>query len=164
MRQGKFNPLVRIFGLCVVAALSGCGLFAPKVELDSLTLDVAPRANDNTPIAVDFVAVRDTELLKLMSGMSAKQWFAEREQLQLDYRNAFSVWGLELVPGQVLAFDRFPLSGTPAAGLLVFSSYDTPGVHRLRLDEMSVVLLRFENRDMRLFGPDEQRYGLRWFH
>ncbi|NHN76982.1 type VI secretion protein [Azotobacter chroococcum] len=164
MKPGMFHFGNIVFGSLAALALSACSLFEPGVELKALTLDVAPRANDNTPIAVDFVAVQDPELLKLFSGMSARQWFAEREQLGLDYRKAFSMWGLELVPGQFLELERFPLSGAPAAGLLVFAGYNTPGVHRLRLDEMSVVQLRFESRDMRLFGTNERRYGLRWFH
>lgn len=164
MKQGRFFFGSIVLGSFAVLALGACSLFEPGVGLKALTLDVAPRANDDTPIAVDFVAVREPELLKLFSGMSARQWFAERDQLRLDYRQAFSVWGLELVPGQFLEFERFPLSGTPAAGLLVFASYNAPGVHRLRLDEMSAVQLRFESRDMRLFGKNERRYGLRWFH
>nr|BFE96348.1 hypothetical protein GCM10020185_68840 [Pseudomonas brassicacearum subsp. brassicacearum] len=75
-------------------ALTGCSLFLPPgVDLGSLTLDVAPRANDDTPIAVDFIAVNDPDLLKQLSGITASQWFAEREQFQRDYRQLMSVWG-----------------------------------------------------------------------
>ncbi len=87
------------FGFLLSLALTGCSLFAPSVDLDSLTLDVAAGANDDTPIAVDFIAVNDPDLLKQLSGITASQWFAEREQFQRDYRQLMSVWGLELVPG-----------------------------------------------------------------
>lgn len=49
------------YGFFLSLALTGCSLFAPSVDLDSLTLDVAPRANDDTPIAVDFIAVNDPD-------------------------------------------------------------------------------------------------------
>ncbi len=51
-----------------ILALAGCSyFFAPRVELQRLTLDVAARANDDSPIAVDFVAVKDAELFKEQS-------------------------------------------------------------------------------------------------
>ncbi|BBP78186.1 type VI secretion protein [Pseudomonas gingeri] len=144
--------------LIFVAALilSGCSFFGPKVGVASLTLDVAPLANDNTPIAVDFVAVKDPDLLKQLAGMSAKQWFGEREQFQRDYRQQLSVWGLELVPGQFVAEQDFPLKGEKAAGLLVFASYNTPGAHRLRLDDQREAWLKFNSREMSLLNPADR--------
>ncbi|WP_296218793.1 type VI secretion protein [Pseudomonas sp. UBA2684] len=156
MKQGRLVFLGRVFAVLIVLTLSACSWREPKVELDSLTLDVAPRANNDTPIAVDFIAVKDAELLKLLSGIPAKQWFAEREQYQRDYRALVSVWSLELVPGQFMESTGFPLGGEAAAGLLVFAGYNTPGAHRLRLDEQRKVWLKFESRDMRLLGDDQR--------
>lgn len=140
----------RVFAATLLLSLCGCSLFGPRVDLDSLTLDVAPRANDNTPIAVDFIAVNDPDLLKQLSGITARQWFAEREQFQRDYRQLISVWGLELVPGQFIDRQPFPLEGKRAAGLLVFASYNTPGAHRLRLDDQNDAWLKFDSREMNL--------------
>ena len=144
----------RLFLTLLFASQAGCSLFGPKVDLDSLTLDVAPKANDDTPIAVDFIAVVDPDLLKQLSGISASQWFAEREQYQRDYRQLMSVWGLELVPGQFIDRQPFPLGGKKAAGLLVFASYTTPGAHRLRLDDQSEAWLKFDSREMSLVNTE----------
>jgi len=135
--------------------VSGCSFFGPRVGLDEVTLDVAARANDDTPIAVDFVAVKDADLLKQLTAMSARQWFSEREQFQRDYRQQLAVWGLELVPGQFIAPQRFPLGGEQAAGLLVFASYNTPGAHRLRLDDQRRAWLKFNSREMSLVNAGE---------
>ncbi len=145
----------RLFLTLVLVSLAGCSFFGPKVDLDSLTLDVAPKANDDTPIAVDFIAVADPDLLKQLSGISASQWFAGREQYQRDYRQLMSVWGLELVPGQFIDRQPFPLGGKKAAGLLVFASYNTPGAHRLRLDDQSEAWLKFDSREMSLVNATE---------
>ncbi|WP_435036180.1 type VI secretion protein [Pseudomonas neuropathica] len=145
----------RLFLTLVLVSLAGCSFFGPKVDLDSLTLDVAPKANDDTPIAVDFIAVADPDLLKQLSGINASQWFAEREQYQRDYRQLMSVWGLELVPGQFIDRQPFPLGGKKAAGLLVFASYNTPGAHRLRLDDQSEAWLKFDSREMSLVNATE---------
>ena len=144
----------RICVALVFALLTGCSFFGPKVDLDSLTLDVAPKANNDTPIAVDFIAVNDPDLLKQLSGISAAQWFADREQYQRDYRQLMSVWGLELVPGQFIDRQSFPLGGKKAAGLLVFASYNTPGAHRLRLDDQREAWLKFDSREMNLVSQE----------
>lgn len=100
MKHGCFT-ICRKFSLALaILALAGCSyFFAPRVELQRLTLDVAARANDDSPIAVDFVAVKDAELFKELAGLPASQWFANREQYRRDYRQQFAVWSLELVPG-----------------------------------------------------------------
>ncbi|MGE8179268.1 type VI secretion protein [Pseudomonas helvetica] len=150
MRKGKFIVRAGFFISLSFLLLAGCSLFGPRVDLDRLTLDVAAHANDDTPIAVDFVAVNDPDLLKQLSALTARQWFSEREQFQRDYRQLMTVWGLELVPGQFIDQQPFPLGGKRAAGLLIFASYNTPGAHRLRLDDQSKAWLKFDSREMTL--------------
>ncbi len=123
MKHGCFT-ICRKFSLALaILALAGCSyFFAPRVELQRLTLDVAARANDDSPIAVDFVAVK-----------------------------------LELVPGQFIESESFPLRGDRATGLLVFAGYNTPGAHRLRLDQQQRVWLRLDTREMRLVNDPATR-------
>ncbi|MGP0170819.1 type VI secretion protein [Pseudomonas sp. NCHU5208] len=153
MTQGR--SILRCISLFAVMSLTliGCSFFSSeKIKLDSLVLDVAEGANDDTPIAVDFVLVTDADLFKLLSGVNARQWFSEREQYRRDYRQQFSIWSQELVPGQFREVRDFPFSGQEAAGLLVFAGYNTPGAHRLRLNEPGRVWLRFDSREMRLLS------------
>lgn len=140
-----------------ILALAGCSyFFAPRVELQRLTLDVAARANDDSPIAVDFVAVKDAELFKELAGLPASQWFANREQYRRDYRQQFAVWSLELVPGQFIESESF-LARRPRNWTLVFAGYNTPGAHRLRLDQQQRVWLRLDTREMRLVNDPATR-------
>ncbi|MGA4532084.1 type VI secretion protein [Ectopseudomonas chengduensis] len=150
MTQGRSISCFPALLLVLILMLTGCGFRGERIGLDSLTLDVAERANDDTPVAVDFVAVHDPDLLKLLSEIPSRQWFTERDQYRRDYRKLFSVWSLELVPGQFRDVRDFPFSGDQAAGLLVFAGYNTPGAHRLRLSESGRVWLRFDSREMRL--------------
>lgn len=146
---------IRLLALIMTALLpAGCSLFGPRVDIDSLSLDVAPRANDDSPIAVDFVAANDSELLARLSELTARQWFATREQYQRDFRQHLYVWGLELVPGQLIESTDFPLEGKPAVGLLVFANFQSPGAHRLRLEEQRTIRLKFDNREMTSLEPN----------
>jgi len=154
MKQKHFFFRETFFGLLVAVTLAGCSYFGPKVVLNSLTLDVAMRANNDSPIAVDFIAVKDPDLLRQLSGITAKQWFAEHEQYQRDYGQHIVVWGVELVPGQFIQSSIFPLEGEAAVGLLVFAGYNTPGAHRLKLDDQHKAWLKFDSREMSLLSDN----------
>ncbi|GHD56214.1 type VI secretion protein [Jeongeupia chitinilytica] len=138
--------------LLLIAGLSACALMHPDVAMRSAVIEVAPGANDDTPIAVDFLAVDDPDLLKTLLTISSSQWFAAREQYRRDYPQALQVWGLEVVPGQRLVFERVPIAGVPALSVLVFASYDAPGAHRLRLEGERDVRLRLDSRSLQLAG------------
>ena len=59
MTQGRATSYRFAVLLSLLMALCGCSFRGERIQLDSLTLDVAEQANDDTPIAVDFVAVHD---------------------------------------------------------------------------------------------------------
>lgn len=154
MRLKKFMFFKMMVVLLSVAWIGGCSLFGSKVSVDGVTLDVALRANDDSPIAVDFIAVNDIDLLAKLSGLTAKQWFATRDQYQRDFRQTIYVWGLELVPGQLIESSTFPLDGRPSVGLLAFANYQSPGAHRLRLEDQRSIRLKFDAREMTLLDQN----------
>lgn len=151
MRNGYLAGLF----CCLALGVGGCSSlgFGPSVKLQAATLDVVSMANDDTPLAVDFVAAKDPELYKLLLGLPAAKWFEQREQLLRDYSADLKVWELELVPGQHLETEDVPIRGESAAGLLVYAGYAGPGMHRLSLDTRKKVWLRFESKNMRLMEP-----------
>lgn len=156
MRLVRLTFVAVLLGL--LPLLTGCSYFSqPSVELRSITLDMSPQANRDTPLAVDFVAVQDPELLKLLLSIPAKQWFEQREQMRRDYLKAIDVWSLELVPGQFMESRDIPLYGKAAVGLLVYAGYNNAGTHRLRLEQQKKIWLRFESKNMRLLGDASQR-------
>ena len=146
-------------GMAVIVAvflINGCSFFPPRVELRDVTIDVEPKANNNTPVAVDFVAASDPRMLERLKGTSASQWFEQRQQLQRDYPGEFTVWSLEVVPGQFLALTDNPLRSHKADGLLIYARYNTPGVHRLLLDAQRSIWLKIGAREMRLLNAQGQ--------
>lgn len=60
-------------------------------------------------------------------------------------------------PGAVHRVGVLPLRGDRATGLLVFAGYNTPGAHRLRLDQQQRVWLRLDTREMRLVNDPATR-------
>ena len=150
MDSYNFRRKAWITAVFLALQLSGCSLFGPKVALEKVTLDVEPRANNDTPLAVDFVVTSDPQLFERLKATPASQWFEQRAQLTRDFPKNFQVWSLEVVPGQFLELKDNPLQGQPGNGLLLFASYNTPGAHRLLLEQQRSIWLRLGAREMRL--------------
>jgi type VI secretion system protein len=135
MLQG--NYLLRLVLILTCGVYCACALAAcfPKVSRSTAKLtmkvDISPRANNNNPVAVDVVLVRDKKLLKELMKISAAEWFEKRNQYRLDYPKelGLSAGSWEWVPGQVVQIEPIPLK-MKAAGGLVFANYFTPGSHR----------------------------------
>jgi type VI secretion system protein len=101
---------------------------SPKL---TITVDVSPEANNNNPVAVDLVLVKDKKLFKELMKVTAAEWFEKREQFRLDYpkETGLSAGSWEWVPGQKVVVEPLPLKFKTAGGL-VFANYFTPGAHR----------------------------------
>jgi type VI secretion system protein len=110
---------------------------------------ISPAANKNNPIAVDLVLVRDKKLLKELMKMSAKDWFEQRHQVQLDYPKETDLvagsW--EWVPGQAVILDRLPVP-LEIVGGVVFANYSTDGPHRAAINPRKDILLTLGEKDL----------------
>ncbi|MBV9506518.1 MAG: hypothetical protein JO323_16115 [Acidobacteriia bacterium] len=95
---------------------------------------ITTTANQNQPIAVDVLLVRDQELIKKLMVFSAADWFEKREQFVRDYPDPkiLTIYHREWVPGQIIPCSRIQLNSTPRATIL-FANYFSKGDHRARL-------------------------------
>jgi type VI secretion system protein len=100
-----------------------------------MKVNVSPQANNNNPVALDLVLVKDKKLLQELMKISAKEWFEKRTQYRLGYSKetglSFGSW--EWVPGQVVKIEPMPLKSKFAGGI-IFANYFTPGAHRALID------------------------------
>jgi type VI secretion system protein len=110
---------------------------------------ISPAANNNNPVAVDLVLVRDKKLLKELMKMSASDWFEKRHQVELDYPKetdlAAGRW--EWVPGQQVQVDRVPVN-LDIAGGVVFANYFTAGTHRAPFDPRKGILITLGDENL----------------
>ena len=121
--------------MAVFLALAGTSLAcAPSSLRVWIEVEVARGANGNWPIPVALVAARDPKLLDKLLGMTAKQWYVDREQIRRDFPGgtAFREWEWEYVPGQVVPAQLVEIEGE-ALGAVLFANYRAPGEHRVRL-------------------------------
>lgn len=116
------------------ADLVGVGKPHPKPPLwKSVTVVAASDANQDSPVAVDLVFVRDPALLEVLNATPAAKWFATRTDLQRAFPEGVGVVSLEVVPGQTLRLTDPARIHQLALGVLAYAAYPPPGEHRLRL-------------------------------
>lgn len=139
------GPGLGCVALLFAALLGGCG---PSIETKTLGFEVAPDANDRTPVPVELVVVYDEEVLPLLLELTARQWFEGREQLLLDHPRGVRSYLWELVPGQELPTMRLPMPRDGALAAVVYADYLSPGAHRVRIDPYRQVMLRLTAEEL----------------
>ena len=107
---------------------------------------VAPNANMNNPIAVEFLLVYDEMLLNTLVKTTAKDWFLNRAQFRQDFPKGFDSWYWEWVPGQDVMEQKLPLKPSANAAL-VFANYVVAGDNRARLDPYKSVTINLGERN-----------------
>src|ERR1700741_3952530 len=144
--------LLSIGGLGVVLLFTACPK-VPKVVRSKVPgasgesklevkVHIAPTANNNNPVAVDLVLVKDKKLLTELMKMSASDWFDKRHQVELDYpkETELDAGRWEWVPGQQVQVDRMPVD-LDIVGGVVFANYFKAGTHRARFDPRKGILI-----------------------
>ncbi len=129
-------PALRRWG--VITTILAIGLTLPacasRVSTRSLVLAAGPEVNDQTPVAVELVLVRDRSLAETVGGLTARGWFETRDQLERDHPGALRVHRWELVPDQVVEVP-FPFRDRRGVAAFIFANYLSPGAHRARIDD-----------------------------
>ncbi len=157
------SPLKRWGRVLVVLTLgftlSACGMVKATKSLFGgnypLEVWISEDLNQNSPIAVEVVIVYDKSTLDKLVEMSARDWFAKRDQLAKDLADKVDLWPFEWVPRDDLETPLdYPLElNLPyrigANGRVVFADYYSPGQHRLVVDPYKPLRLRFEEGGFR---------------
>jgi type VI secretion system protein len=146
--RNRTRQLKKLRTLTLAAVLcTGCSLrLQPRL---TLAVNISADANQNTPVAFDFVEINDKDLTKDAAKMTASDWFQKRGQIREDYPkpSSISVQSWEWVPGQVVPALQIPMRRAPRA-ILVFANYSTPGAHRIRIDPKKSAALVFGREDI----------------
>lgn len=121
-----------------VVASSTANLFSGPpgpsfLDWKAMTVVAAPDVNQNSPLALDLVFVRDPAVLEKLLTMPAAKWFASKDEILKTYPNALSIKSWELVPQQVLQLSEEALGSPRVAGMVLFADYLAPGDHRAQL-------------------------------
>jgi type VI secretion system protein len=128
--------------LLLAAGLAGCGMLRRGIGTRHVTLVTSPDLNDDTPLAVDLVFVKDDKLLERLSATSAREWFRNRSQIERDFPRGVEVVSFELVPDQTLPPLAVPGTATAARAGMVFADYRVEGEHRALFGHINRAVIR----------------------
>jgi type VI secretion system protein len=148
------------FMLSLLMICAGCNACSgiknkAKVIANRVTLQPSPvdinvgidaNANKNSPVALDVVLIKDKNFWKTAPAMTAKDWFAQRTDLQRRYGKKLQVTSWEWVPGQPVA----PISvKVPRwlSGAMVFANYPSPGTHSAPLPLGGKISISLQQND-----------------
>lgn len=110
---------------------------------------ISPTANNNNPVAVDLVLVKDKKLLQELMKMSANDWFEKRHQVELDYpkETELDAGRWEWVPGQQVKLDSVPVN-LDIAGGVVFANYFSAGTHRAPINPRKGIVITLGDENL----------------
>ena len=155
IRTGR--QLLGILAAFAVAAPLACSS-TPAFLRMQLEVTLTPRANQNTPVAVSFVAVKDQKFFEnVVVKLNAKQWFEQREQLHRDDPSGklFTEWQWEYVPGNPPPPVVIDVDGDAVAAL-IFANYRAPGDHRIRIAPGKKLRIELGDEDVAVRRLDDQ--------
>jgi len=135
---GSLSGCAMIGSMANVVASSTANLFTGTpgpsfLDWKAMTLVAASDVNQNSPLALDLVFVRDPAALEKILTMPAAKWFASKDEILKTYPNAITIKSWELVPQQVLQLSEEALGSPRVTGMVLFADYIAPGDHRAQL-------------------------------
>jgi type VI secretion system protein len=121
-----------------------------------LEVSLTQRANQNSPVAVSFIAVKDPKFFERVVALNAKQWFEQREQLHRDDPSGqlFTEWEWEYVPGHPPPPVVIDVDGNVMAAL-IFANYRGAGDHRLRIGQAKKMRIELGDEDFTIRPLDD---------
>jgi type VI secretion system protein len=122
-----------------------------RLDWDYLSFLVDESANNNSPLSVELVLVTEPELVPILAGLSAEQWFVQRKGLLQTSPTGLIVQGNELVPGKSLRSPRSSLPQERALAVFLFMNFLSTADHRLALNpKSSAVIVQIGSTDSTL--------------
>ena len=137
----------RLAALCFAAGLGGLAAAGCGAHTQRMRITISTDANNNSPVIFSVILPRNQAVFKKLLELTAKQWFAQREQLLRDYRNDIDEAYYEFVPGQQIP-ELTQKGGRGRLQGILFLNYQTPGAHRYTFDANQVLKLGFGQREV----------------
>lgn len=117
-------------------------LWDVTADTERVTLSATPDANDDFPVAVDLVAIREEAFVDVIANTSADSWFEQRADFIRSNVNAIDVRRFEVIPGQ--SIDEIDYSYDDRRtyfAIFAFADYHATQSYRARLDSYSTPTL-----------------------
>jgi len=155
------SPWLNILAGFTIFALFGCSaLIAPIRKAPglsgqiSLAVTIDPGANNDSPLAVDVLAIDDKKMLVELSAFTAHDWFLKRKDYLRLHPSAIKTYSWEWAPGEQIVSIKIPQT-TRADGVLLFANYSGKGTHSTVLPKSGTVRIECGADDFKVLSAHE---------
>ena len=132
---------------------------ARALELDRISLAAAPGTNDNWPVRVELVRVRDVALVRQLLHIQTEAWFAESSHAFRQSHPEGFIYSWEVVPGTVVGPVDVAVEG-PVAGVLFCETPSSP--LPIRFERDGDVVVRIDDEGCALIGGQPSKKSSLW--
>lgn len=120
-------------------------------DWSSVVITAEAGANQNSPVALDLVFIKDAAMVDALLAMPSAKWFSSRADLIRSFPDALSVMGFEMVPEQSIRLSPKQIKGREGLAAVVFADYPGSGEHRQKLTmEVSGLVLTLGSKDFKV--------------
>jgi len=164
--ENLIKTVMMTLGLALLVSCSSTsggvftGFFMPKgnrLDWSQFALKAAEGANLNTALAVDLVLVEDDVMMSTLLTMPSFKWFSTRADLVKSFPEKLRYLSIEVAPTQIIGLPRDGIGYDRVIGAIVFADYQTPGEHRLRVDQLKGdVLIELGPRSFAAITPQNR--------
>ena len=112
-----------------------------------IDVESKPNANLGSPIAVDIVSVYDDQIVNEFESIPASEWFNAKNEYKDRLKEKIYIFDHEFIPGEQVQVEyTTEVKKEPVTNFL-FANYNTPGEHRVRVDEFKMLRIILEEAD-----------------
>ena len=121
-----------------------------KVWLETVYFEVDQKLNNDAPVTVDLVIIYDDKILDTLKGLTATQFFEQKEQIIRDNAKNIDIHTFDIIPGQTLPPQPIKPKKVTGKGILVFALYGTPGDHRQLVGADRAITIQMNAKDFKI--------------
>lgn len=144
---GCMGPEAEFGGTFSQGVSSLFSMESAKVWLQKVNFNVHKGVNDNSPLRLDLLIVKNDALLQSLKGLTADQYFTERTQIQRDHPGQIQLYTWEILPGHRLQPMKINIEKVSSAGVIIFARYRSPGAHRHLISNEREITINLEQHD-----------------
>lgn len=117
------------------------GFVLPEKQLEEITLSTTEDMNDQAPVAVDAVTVGSEEAVNVIGGLTASQWFSQRDSIKTLYGSDILISSWEITPSSRIEKQKIPKLTNPFVSTFIFVNYDNNSIKGYAVKDLSEITI-----------------------
>ena len=147
MNYRKFSKIALLVAIAIFVISASLFIFgfSDKNSLKKITIQCAVDCNQNSPVQVDILFIKNEDIAQVLVGFNSTTWFTEKQLFMSQYRHQISDVNLEIVPVSIIEEVLLPEDSGLAVRVLLFARYvNVEGQNVADISNYDELEIRFE--------------------